>query len=212
MSESSTPRRPVMPGARHFEALVAGAEKDDPAVRSEAADRCAALLVRGARNTDDEEVVARVVGLAESEGLEAIADLWAGSPADSLAGCLWRLYLLRAWVHADPAGAAREFDAGRRRTPVHEAVAGVVDPPGPDEVRELTDKVLRGVARGDFADTLWRAAAFARVVSAGRAAEEHPEDPSGRSTYRADLSAARLLALAVQQVDAAGLEAGGHLA
>jgi hypothetical protein len=201
-----------MPGARHFEGLLAGDESDDPSVRSEAADRCAALLVRGARNSDDEEVVARVVGLAESEGLEAIADLWAGSPADSLAGCLWRLYLLRAWVHADPVSAAREFDAGRRRTPVHEVVAGVVEPPGPDEVRHLADQVLRGVARGDFADTLWRAAAFARVVAAGRATAEHPGDESGRAAYRADLSAARLLTMAEQLEHAARLETAGHLA
>ena len=52
---------------------------------------------------------------------------------------------------------------------MHEVVAGVVDPPGPDEVRRLADLVLRGVVQGDFADTLYRAAAFARVVAAGRA-------------------------------------------
>ena len=55
--------------------------------------------------------------LADTEGLDTLADLWSGSPADSLAGCLWRLYLLRAWVYADPAAAAREFDAGRRHAP-----------------------------------------------------------------------------------------------
>jgi hypothetical protein len=198
-----------MPGARHFEEITGDV---DPATRSEAADRCANLLVRGAHDSDDEQVVARVVRLAEDEGLEALADLWSGSPADSLAGCLWRLYLLRAWVHADPEGAAREFDAGRRQTPVHEVVAGVVDPPGPDEVRHLTDQVLRGVARGDFADTLWRAAAFARVVSAGRAMTDTTGDPSGRAAYQADLSAARLLTMAEQLEHAARLEADGHLA
>lgn len=201
-----------MPGARHFEDLVGGPETGDPAVRSEAADRCATLLVRGAHSSDDEAVVARVVRLAETEGLEALADLWSGSPADSLAGCLWRLYLLRAWVYADPEGAAREFDAGRRRTPVHEVVAGVVDPPGPDEVRHLADLVLRGVARGDFADTLWRAAAFARVVAAGRATADTSADPTGRTAYHADLSAAKLVTMAEQLEHAARLEVEGHLA
>ena len=99
------------PAPRHFEAIT---DDVDPAARSEAADRCATLLVRGAHDTDDEEVVARVVHLADTEGLDTLADLWSGSPADSLAGCLWRLYLLRSWVYADPAAAAREFDAGRR--------------------------------------------------------------------------------------------------
>jgi hypothetical protein len=199
-----------MPGAQHFEELTG---EIDPAARSEAADRCAALLVRGARHHDDEALVARVVALADTEGLDTLADLWAGSPADSLAGCLWRLYLLRSWVYADPAAAAREFDAGRRHSPVHEAVAGVVDPPGPDEVRQLVDLVLRGVARGDFADTLWRAAAFARVVAAGRAhlAPEAAETTGGAS-YASALAAAKLVTMAEQLEHAGRLEADGLLA
>ena len=211
MSETPRPRRPVMPGAQHFEDLTG---EIDPAAHSEAADRCATLLVRGARDHDDEALVARVVTLADTEGLETLADLWAGSPADSLAGCLWRLYLLRSWVYADPAAAAREFDAGRRHTPVHEAVAGVVDPPGPDEVRHLVDLVLRGVARGDFADTLWRAAAFARVVAAGRAQLGETGSPgtAGGSSYASDLAAAKLLTMAEQLEHAARLEADGLLA
>ena len=212
MSETPRHRRPVLPGARHFEDLVGDNDIGDPSTRSEAADRCATLLVRGAHGTDDEEVVARVISLADTEGLEALADLWAGSPADSLAGCLWRLYLLRTWVYADPEEAAREFDAGRRRSPVHEVVAGVVDPPGPDEVRHLADLVLRGVARGDFADTLWRAAAFARVVAAGRAGTDSFTDPSGRAAYHSDLSAAKLVTMAEQLEHAARLEADGQLA
>jgi hypothetical protein len=198
--------RPMLPGSGRFEALVGDT---DPAVRSEAADRCAALLVRGGRDRADEEVVARVVSLAETEGLDTLAELWSGAPADSLAGCLWRLYVLRAWVYADPAAAAREFDAGRRHTPVHEVVAGVVDPPGPREVRELTDLVLRGVVQGDFADTLYRAAAFARVVAAGRA---HVGSSHALTPYDSDLSASRLTTMAEQLEHAALLEREGHLA
>jgi hypothetical protein len=194
-----------MPGAQHFEALVG---EQDPASRSEAADRCASLLVRGAHGTEDESVVARIVTLADTEGLDTLADLWAGSPADSLAGCLWRLYLLRSWVYADPTAAAREFDTGRTHTPVHEVVAGVVEPPGPDEVRQLVDLVLRGVARGDFADTLFRAAAFARVVAAGRA---HLDTTGTPTPYHSDLSAARLLTMADQLERAARLELDGQL-
>jgi hypothetical protein len=205
MSDKPRHRRPALPGAAHFHAVPAG---DDPALRAEAADRCATLLVRGARDHADEEVVARVVSLADTEGLETLADLWSGSPADSLAGCLWRLYLLRSWVYADPVSAAEEFELGRHHTPVHEVVAGVVEPPGPDEVRLLVDQVLRGVARGDFADTLYRAAAFARVVSAGRA---HRPDDSSRSTYAHDLSAAKLATMADQLERAARLEAEGLL-
>src|SRR5690349_6303866 len=111
-------------GAEFFADIVGG---EDPARVSDAADRAANLLVRGARGTDDPEVAERVLHLAESEGIEAIAEVWAGSPADSLAGCLWRLFVLRSWVYADPVGVARQYDAGRRTAQVARVVAGVAD-------------------------------------------------------------------------------------
>lgn len=185
-----------MPGAAHFEAIVGDV---DPAVRSEAADRSAALLVRGPRDETEAAVVERIVNLADTEGLEEIAEVWAASAPESLAGSLWRLFLLRSWVYADPAGAARQFDAGRRVSPVLEVVAGVTSPPGPQEVRELADQVLRGIRVGDYADTLFRAAAFAHLAATGRA---HLADEG--TPVEGDLSAARLLLLAEQ------LEAAGH--
>jgi len=195
----------MLPGARAFEDIEADA---DPAALSEAADRAATALVRGARGQADEQLVQRVVHLADSEGLETLAELWSGAPADSLAGSLWRLYLLRSWVYADPRTAAEEFDRGRAHVPVAEVVSGVVDPPGPDEVRGLVDEVLGGVVVGDFADTLLRAAAFARVAAAGRA---HSES-SASSSYASDLSAARLVTLADQLDHAARMEIDGTLA
>jgi hypothetical protein len=197
--------RPALPGAGRFDALGGGL---DPAVRSEAADRCARLLVRGPRDAADAAVVDRVVHLAENEGLDEIAELWSGSPPDSLAGCLWRLYLLRAWVYADPAAAAQEYDLGRRHLPVHEVVAGVTDPPGPTDVQHLADTVLRGIRVGDFADTLFRAAAFARVAAAGRAHRDH----GNGSSYPSDVSAARLMTMAEQLESAGRLELAGRLA
>ena len=183
--------RPLTPGAGFFDEIQAG---DDPAMLQEAADRAATLLVRGARDSDDASVVDRVLHLAETEGLETLAQLWAGSPPESLAGALWRLYVMRAWVYADPTGVAAQFEAGRARAQVARVVAGVADPPGPDELRAMVDDVLRGIARGDFADVLLRAAAFARVVATGRAALEAGHEET-----------ARMLTLAEQ------LEAAGHL-
>ncbi|HET7430471.1 MAG TPA: hypothetical protein VFJ89_03110 [Nocardioides sp.] len=191
--------RPLTPGDRFFEAI----ESDlDPTRVAEAADRAAVLLVRGARRSGDDAVADRVLRLADTEGIEAIAEVWSDRPADTVAGCLWRLYLLRSWVYADPAGVAREFEAGRARAPVHDVVAGVADPPGPDELRAMVDQVLRGIAVSDFADVLLRAAAFARVVAAGRA-ELHDVD-----TVRA----ARIQQVADQLDHAARLELAGQLA
>jgi hypothetical protein len=158
--------KPMTRSSGFFAEMIGG---EDPALVTEAADRAAHLLVRGARESGDAEVAERLLHLADTEGIEAIAEVWSGSPADSLAGCLWRLYLLRSWVYADPLAVSCEFEAGRARAQVARVVAGVADPPGPDELKAMVDEVLRGIAVSDFADVLFRAAAFARVVATGRA-------------------------------------------
>ena len=184
--------RPLTPGDGFFEEMPGGADPA-PALGERRPGRHPAGA-RGARH-GDAAVADRLVHLAETEGLETLAELWSGAPADSLAGCLWRLYLLRSWVYADPARVAAEFEAGRTRAQVARVVAGVADPPGPDELKAMIDQVLRGIAEGDFADVLFRAAAFARVVATGRATLS--ADPGD--------GAARMLALAEQ------LESAGHV-
>jgi hypothetical protein len=184
--------RPAPREAAFFDELADGA---DPALVTEAAERAAVLLVRGAQSSNDAGVAERLVHLADTEGIEAIAEVWSHAAADSLAGCLWRLYLLRSWVYADPTGVARQFEGGRSRAEFAQVVAGVADPPGPDELRAMIDEVLRGITGGDFADVLFRASAFARVVAAGRAALPDVADADVR----------RMLGLAEQ------LETAGHL-
>ncbi|GAB3022807.1 hypothetical protein GCM10011376_28500 [Nocardioides flavus (ex Wang et al. 2016)] len=183
--------RPMTPGGGFFAEIAGGA---DPAQVREAGDLAATVLVRGARASEDPEVAERIVHLAESEGLETLAEVWSGAPADTLAGCLWQLFLLRSWVYAAPEAVAAEYEAGQRRVDVARVVAGVADPPGPDELRRMVDDVLRGITRGDFAVTLFRAAAFARIVAAGRAA-------IGSATHE---EISRVLLLSEQ------LEAAGH--
>jgi len=192
--------RPLTPGDQFFEGI--GSDATDPKRVAEAADRAARLLVRGAHDSGDSEVADRVLHLADTEGIEAIAEVWSGRPAETIAGCLWRLYLLRSWVYADPVAVAREFQAGRARADVAGVVAGVADPPGPDELRAMVDQVLRGIAVSDFADVLLRAAAFARVVATGRA-----ELPEGDA-----VAAARIQSVADQLDRAARLELAGELA
>ncbi|WP_369068523.1 hypothetical protein [Kineococcus terrestris] len=189
--------RPAMPGD---DALVALAGGVDPSALQEAAHAAASALVHGARSAQDAEVTRRVVTLAQDEGLEVIADLWADAPADSLAGALWRLYALRTWVQRAPVAVSRQYAEGRRFAPVLEVVAGVADPPGPEEVVAVVDAVLTGVSRGDFAVTLERAAAFCRLVAVGRA--HHADDPrfGGAPGPAGELtrSAARLVRTAEQ--------------
>ncbi|HPU14428.1 MAG TPA: hypothetical protein PLQ19_11645 [Aeromicrobium sp.] len=190
--------RPSMPGAAKIEALAGG---DDPAERTAAGHRIAHLLVRGAAGSTDQELVDRVVHLADTEGLAVIAELWSQAPAESVAGALWRLYVLRTWVRRNPVQAAREFETGRSFAPVDEVLAGVVDPPGPNEVMELADTVIRGLLSPDFDVALDRAAAFCHIVGVGRSQTE------GTDTA----SAARLMDTASHLRRAAELERLGEL-
>lgn len=161
---------------------VHGGAVPDPAQQTAVAHETAAILVGTGRAEQDPEVHARLVSLVDDLGLSTLADLWADRPGRSLPGALWRLYALREWVRRSPRAASADYAAGIRFTDVNHAVAGVAEPPGPDEVKALADEVLTGVFAGDFAVALERAGAFCRVVSAGRAdlADDHDlHDPDG---------------------------------
>ncbi len=164
----SEPRKPRRPSFLEPAALEALGETSDPVAALHAAHESAAALLRTGRAAADPAVTQRLIALTDQVGLDTLALVWSVRPAASLPGALWRLYLLREWVATDPSLAAREYAAGIRFTEPNHAVAGV-DPPGPAEVREVADEILRGAFDGDFAVTLERAAAFCRVVSSGRA-------------------------------------------
>lgn len=179
-----------------------GAEAVD---REELAQSTALIIVRGARQPDtDPATVDRLLRIVDEYGIELLADLWATSPARSLPGALWRLYLLHTWVRRSPREAAAQFDAGRAHTPVLEAIAGVAEPPGPDQVAVLVDEVLRGAFRGDFAVALERAAAFAQIVAVGRTVAVPDDEEAG-------MPAARLVTLAEDLTASARLWRAGDL-
>lgn len=164
------PRRPVLLDIQAFDAFSRA--ELDPAVITQIAHETAAIVVHTGRARQDPELTRRLVRLVEEIGLSTVAELWAGRPARSLPGVLWRLYVLAEWVRRDPVGASRDYRDGLAYAQVSGAIAGVATPPGPQEVKDLADSVLTGVFEGDFAGALDRAAAFCRVVSAGRASRD----------------------------------------
>lgn len=168
MSESDrpSPRRPAFLSPSAME-VHGGAY--DPTQEIQAAHETAAALVHAGRAAADPELTARLVALVDEIGLSTLAELWSQRPARSLPGALWRLYVLREWVRRTPDEVSREYVAGMRFTGPNHAVAGAAEPPGPQEMGRLVDEILRGVFDGDLAVALERAAAFCRVVSAGRA-------------------------------------------
>ena len=159
----------------------------DPALRSEVAHTTANAIVHTARAAEDPLVVERLVRLVEAEGLDTVAGMWADSPANTLPGALWRLYVLREWVRRDPHTISERYRMGVARAEVHDVVAGVASPPGPTEVSEVVDAVLSGVFAADLAVALERGAAFCRVLATGAAldadfVEDRDTDLAGRMT------------------------------
>ncbi len=160
------PHKPVPFSPADFEPFAGGT---DPARVSEAAHLAARALVHSGRASNDPEVTKRLVKLADRQGLEAIAEMWAASPARSLPGALWRLYALRAATLEDPEGISVFFRAGQQTAQVSNAVAGVAEPPGAEEITVMADAILSGAFDGDFDVALERSAAFCRVVALGQA-------------------------------------------
>jgi len=177
------PRRPAMMSPAAMEAFGGAV---DPMQEIEAAHQTAAVLVHAGRAANNPTVTARLVDLVEELGLSTVADLWAHRPARSLPGALWRLYVLREWVRRAPDEASLDYTAGVRFADVDHAVAGAAEPPGPSEVTTLADAILAGVFEGDLAVALERAAAFCRVVAAGRADRSEGEEAATRAAHLLD--------------------------
>ena len=96
----------------------------DTASSSELAHRAAQALLGGRSLPDDShgsyddgasddpgEWITRpgVVAAVAAHGVDAVAELWADSPATTLPGALWRLFLVREWIRRDPALIARRY-------------------------------------------------------------------------------------------------------
>jgi hypothetical protein len=163
VSPSRRAYRPVL--RETFDFLPATGEL--PGERGEVAHACAAAVLRAGRTGS--RPAAAAVGLADTVGLDELARLWRDSAPYSLPGVLWSLYVLRAWCRTSPQEVAQIYAAGRHRQPVEEVVAGVADPPGSTEIMDTAEAVLTGAFSGDFGVALERAAAFHRIVAAGRA-------------------------------------------
>ncbi|WP_232847812.1 hypothetical protein [Occultella kanbiaonis] len=203
-------RRPAMLSPQEAEQIAGDI---DPAVRSELAHTTAGALVLGGRDgAEDPDLVRRLITLVDTEGLDTVASMWSQSPADTLPGALWRLYLLREWTRRDPHTIAERYHLGLHRAEVAGVVAGVASPPGPDQIRELADAVLSGVFRGDLDVTLDRAAAFLRVLATGSAmdADWVELDDRDRAT-RLTRNAGALLDTATDLENAAALWRAGRL-
>jgi len=175
--EHARPHRPAV--YADLTALIDAGGGQSPRSRTEIAEATAHVLVTAAREDADPD---RLVGLADSVGIDTLAELWRECDPVSLPGVLWVLYLLRQWCRSHPEEVARLWRDGEAYAGPDVVVAGVGHHADPDDIRQLADAVLGGAYRGDFAVALERAAAFFRVIAAGRREGSQPDPHSVEST------------------------------
>lgn len=165
----------------------------DPASSTDLAHDSAQALLDGVYRTADPEVVDRVVGLVAQEGLGDLAALWSASPATTLPGALWRLYVLHTWVQRNGDDVVRRYRAGSRTVPGLRYLSGIAEPPDVEQVRRTMDDILRGAFTGDLALALNRAGAVATVAAHGTAHLADREDVDEAEQERLMVQAERLL-------------------
>lgn len=159
--EADRPHRPIR---RPDLAALAGSVEFEPFARAELAAATAAAVITHGRSGGSESLV----DLADRVGLDTLAELWRQEQPSSLPGALWALYLLRRWCQSNGDEVTRLWRAGRPYAPADEVVAGVSEDADPAAIEALADAVLHGAYLGDFDVALERAAAFFRVIAAGR--------------------------------------------
>lgn len=184
-------RRPAMLDMEEAEQIEGDLDPLDVAL---IAHETAQAVVAQARASQDPELVQRLIRLVDEEGIDTVAMMWAKAEPHTLPGALWRLYMLREWVKHSADAVARSYHQGVHAAQVRHAIAGVEDPPGPDEVRRLADQILSGVFAGDLAVALERAGAFCRVVATGSAFEAATDEGhADQRAHKTTLQAAQLL-------------------
>jgi len=176
--------KPVRRPAELFDRLYAA---EDPAEVSRVAHSTANALLSRVRADPDGVIIDRLVAFTDQYGIDDIAELWSRSPAKTLPGALWRLYLLQLMIHDDPRTAALLFERGRAElASADDVIVGAPTPAGPEELIVVIDAIMRGIFEGDFAVALDRAASFCRVQSSGAthvADDYEPTEPDRASTF-----------------------------
>jgi hypothetical protein len=196
---SAEPRRHHRPAPyADLTAIIDAAGGVEPESAAALASRTAAAVLSAGRSPNREADVARWVQLANVVGIDTLAALWRHADPVTLPRTLLTVYLLRQWCRLQPDEVERLWGAGSGLAPVDAVVAGVGDG-GANPPQTMAEAVLAGIYRGDVAVAVERAAAFLRVIAAGRRAAPRLEDMSGMERLAAGNDrAARQLALAAQ--------------
>lgn len=168
-------QKPILQPSASFDWIIGS---DDPGASHRIAQETSWALLNRVREGADPVIVERVLEVASGDGINDIAELWSRESTHSLAGVLWRLYLLRRIVVSDAAAAADLFARGSQRIgTIDPIVAGAQEPVSPESIAMLCDAILRGAFVGDLGSALDRASSYARIMAAGAADLADERDP-----------------------------------
>lgn len=194
----------------------------DTAVASELAHRAAQALIGGFPTDGEEGPITRagVTAAVASQGVDDVAELWADSPASTLPGTLWRLFLVREWIRRDPQLVASRYattidlTTDEAATARFEAALSEATPaPAPADMRSHLDEVLAGRLEGSvtaLAPLLRMTSGFLRALAIGSNSvwiEDDADELADRVTRRDSA----LLATSEELAEAARRAAAGLL-
>lgn len=162
------PPRPAQLGEGIADKLQGGL---DPQQISEMSHTTAQSLLHRVHASQDREIVAKVLTLVETEGIDLIAELWSKSAPETLPGIMWRLYTLRLWMRQHKDIIAKLWTLGEPAEGAASAITGVEEFPSAQDINDTADSILTGAFTGDFAVALDRASAFIDVIAAGMETE-----------------------------------------
>ena len=143
----------------------------------ELAHQTAQLLVGSRSSVAAEERLSRLEEFIDREGIDTIAELWARAEPVSLPGALWRLFLMREHILSRIDVLPDVVDMGvSELSTIDPIVLGATEPASGKELLDIVNQILEGTFVGDLPAALGRAAALARVISAGLLSWPEPGD------------------------------------
>lgn len=158
----------------------------DPQKINEMSHTTAQSLLHRVHESQQPELVNRVLTLVETEGIDLIAELWQKAAPETLPGIMWRLYNLRAWMRKNKDSVAALWSLGEPAEGAASAITGVEEFPTAKDISDTADSILAGAFTGDFAVALDRASTFVDVIAAGMEIQAERQ----RKSYLSDHGAA----------------------
>lgn len=182
---------------------------EDPAEYSEVAHTAAQMLL-GVAPPEDMRRRPDLLSAIEAEGVDLVAELFAKSPADTLPGVLWRLYLIQQWMHRDEPRVQQVWQEGAAFA-TRKSEVPTRPLPDPCSVLGRIDQLLNGVFKADFAQLLSDTALVMEFLSVGLRSENWITDEHDELADRVTLRNSALIATARELLAAAEAGEFGHL-